>query len=345
MSILSSLTKGIASYGDDLMRGAANSTDDVARNSAKTGQKLLMASNDKFSDYNLKNLLDSDTPSLLNLYKTANYDDGARVADFLGRQANSNAPINVAYYDTLDELSDDARSGLRNLFDSKNIDVDDFLDDDALVRLDDDYLNSLLENQGFDYTHYNGEDYLFRKTDNPYVGIEGANRLFDDAAGAFSPNYDVSRSWGAGDVPSTYVPFFDGKIRIANHDNSYDHPYGVIYDTLDLIRGNKTLGDVEQDVLEQMQDAIGDGAISNYLDDFAGYEGQTTFADIDDALSRAVGKMNPNFMKYSDGKLSVLGGAPMQISQATPYFDIEDFVYQQLKDRGQQFIKGAGQQG
>lgn len=174
------------------------------------------------------------------------------------------------------------------------------------------------------------DDYFLVPKDREYVGSDGANRLFDDAADYFSPSVDISRSWGAGAVPSRYIPFFDEQIRIANHNNSYSHPYGLIFDNESLYKGEVPIERVKNGILAEMRRAIDDGAVEYWLDDVtSGKYGQT----IEDAMEEMSDNFTNDFMKYDNGALSVMGEKPLRITPKTTSEDVAYYLYNALRNK------------
>lgn len=175
-----------------------------------------------------------------------------------------------------------------------------------------------------------GDDLFLVPNDAKFTGASGANDLFDEAAYYFSPNVETSRSWGKGDVPSRYIPFFDEQIRIANHNNSYSHPYNLIFDNDSLYKGQVTPQDVKNRILEEMRRAIDDGAAEYWLNNAtSGKYGQT----IEDAVKEMSDNFTDDFMKYDNGALSVMGEKPLRITPKTTSEDVSYYLYDALRNK------------
>lgn len=172
-----------------------------------------------------------------------------------------------------------------------------------------------------------GDDFFLVPNGAKFTGADGANDLFDEAAGYFSPSVETSGSWGKGDVPSRYIPFFDEQIRIANHNNSYSHPYGLTFDNDSLYKGQVPLKDVKNGILEEMRRAIDDGAAENWIDDRLGYQ------TMNEAIEDMAGNFTPDFMKYKNGELSALGQEPLKITDKTRSDDISYYLYNALRNK------------
>lgn len=172
------------------------------------------------------------------------------------------------------------------------------------------------------------DDFFLVPEGAEFTGADGANDLFDEAANYFSPNVETSRSWNSGDVPSRYIPFFDEQIRIANHNNSYSHPYGLIFDNDSLYKGRVPLQDVKNGILEEMRRAIDDdNVVENWLDDRLGYQ------TMDEALEDMADNFTTDFMKYRDGELSALDQEPLKITDKTRSDDISYYLYDALRNK------------
>lgn len=283
---------GIRNYGDDIARSAANQADDMARIVANKGDDTLRAIANTADD-SIKPALSKNAQTVVDRYKKHNFTPGTE----------------------------------SSLFD----DIYDVVGEHDVNVATDEIYNELL-------SYYNlkpvatpkGDDFFLVPKNANFTGVGGANDLFNEAANYFSPNVDISKSWGSGDVQSRYIPFFDEEIRIANHDNSYSHPYGLIFDNDSLYKGQVPLEDVKNGVLEEMRRAIDDGAAEYWLGSAtSGKYGQT----IEDAVKEMSNNFTDDFMKYDNGMLSVMGEKPLRITPKTTSEDVSYYLYDALRNK------------
>lgn len=308
MSILSNL---VSSYGDDIARAAGNKIDDVARiaaNKADDAARIIANKSDDVARI-AANKADDALTAVAN---TA--DDSIKPA------LSKSAQTVVDRYKKHNWIPDTDSSLFKDIYDVVGDDV---------IGASNDVYNELLGHYGLKpVATPKGDDFFLVPESANFTGAGGANDLFDEAANYFSPNVETSRSLGSGDVPSRYIPFFDEQIRIANHNNSYSHPYGLIFDNDSLYKGQVPLQDVKNGILEEMRRAIDDdNVVENWLDDRLGYQ------TMNEALEDMAGNFTPDFMKYRDGELSALDQEPLKITDKTRSDDISYYLYDALRNK------------
>lgn len=326
MSILSNL---VSNYGDDIARAAGNKIDDVARiaaNKADDAARIIANKSDDVARIAANKADDAARAAVAKTNDTAlgTLLSGRNTANKVNNSIN--APLSESAKTVIDRYkkhnwTPDTESSLFE-------DIFDVVGDDA-YDISNNVYNELLNHYGLKPVAMpEGDDSFLVPNGAKFTGERGANDLFDEAANYFSPNVETSRAWGKGDVPSRYIPFFDEQIRIANHDNSYSHPYGLIFDNNSLYKGQVPLQDVKNGILEEMRRAIDDdNVVENWLNDRLGYQ------TMNEALEDMTDNFTPEFVKYRDGELSALEQEPLKITDKTRSDDISDYLYDALRNK------------
>lgn len=301
MSVLNGL---LANYGDDIARKFVDHADDAVlagiRNYSDDAVRAATNQTDDLAKMAMPQLAKKTNPSIPVISQ-----DAQKILDMHSSQwvPDTEGSLMGNIYDVVGDDVDKADNIFNEIIDYYKLRPVSMADDD---------------------------DYFLVPKDREYVGSDGANRLFDDAADYFSPSVDISQSWGAGAVPSRYIPFFDEQIRIANHNNSYIHPYGLVFDNESLYKGEVPIEKVKNDILAEMRRAIDDGVATSWLDDATSSKYGIT---IEEAVEEMSDNFTDDFMKYENGDLSVMGEKPLRITPKTTSEDVTDYLYDSLRNK------------
>lgn len=227
----------------------------------------------------------------------------------------------VGGYDATEELEEEMMTWLKD----KGVDLDDLTDGDYSKISS--AVSDILEKNGLVSVGYqDGKNYrnlIVPKGSEGYSG-DNAWRAIDNAISDIG-DYDVSRSWNAGNVPSRYLKLFDDQVRVANHSNNYSHPYNVQYSNDDLVRGKITPTQVKNDILWEVRNAIDNGEIVQEA--FDNRYGMPALDVLDDVrLPNGIIHFNK-----ADGTLSVVGQNPLKITDDTTADDVQKYLLDNLK--------------